>query len=299
VRALALLLLIPSLPAAAAERPGLIEIWTRGPGEEGQKRPVVVDLARTKLEEGELADPQLDGARRQYRYVPLARLIDRYAPDRTTDVALLHFSNGMQIPLPFRDAAAVARLAPVVAVAVRLEGKWTTDLPPILRGNETYFDARPIRFDGNKLVVKDRWHPDLAPGIDAHFSPWLHSDTLVGIELVDGAAFLAQFDVDPAAREGFGHFRRVCRFCHGARRVGAQFGWDFVEPLPIAEYRKKDVSLYYHLRYRATNAPTRGLMMPGLPFVEETDATAMLAWLRALAARPLRPYAPTRRPHGQ
>ena len=34
------------------------------------------------------------------------------------------------------------------------------------------------------------------------------------------------------------------------------------------------------------------LMMPALPFLTEKDAADVLVWLRALAARPTRPYQP-------
>jgi hypothetical protein len=52
------------------------------------------------------------------------------------------------------------------------------------------------------------------------------------------------------------------------------------------------VSLYYHVKYRAQDAPARGLMMPALSFVSEKDAADVLVWLRALAARPLKEYLP-------
>jgi len=196
------------------------------------------------------------------------------------------------IPLRFRDRALMERLRPVVARAVRLEARWTTDLHEVRRNEIGFADARPIRFQGNKLVVADAWHPDLLPSTETSFTPYRFSDTLVGIELVDGSSFRAQFDVAPTTHAGLEVYQHVCAFCHGARGGGAQFGWDFVDPIPISDYRKKDVSLYYHLRYRATDAPTRGLMMPALPFLTETDAANVLAWLRALAARPLNPYTP-------
>jgi mono/diheme cytochrome c family protein len=149
-----------------------------------------------------------------------------------------------------------------------------------------------LRFTGNKVTVAELWNPSLRSGTEQAFSPWRHADALTGIELVNDRAYLAQFAASPATARGQQTYAEVCRFCHGARRQGAQFGWDFVEPLPISEYRKKDVSLYYHLKYRPASAVARGILMPALPFLTEGDAGALLDWLRALAARPLSPYRP-------
>lgn len=294
---IALAVLLATLNARAAPSQ-LIEIWTRAPGNYAASPPparmrvVTVDLDRMAQHEGELADVQYDGARHPYRFVLVDELVRAYHPGPETDVALLHFANGMIVPLRFGDRPLMDRLHPAVARSVRLaDGRWTTDLPAVRRDQLGFPDARPIRFQGNKLVVADAWHPDLLPSTESSFTPWRFADTLVGIELVSGDAFRAQLDVAPEAHAGLEVYQHVCAFCHGARGVGAQFGWDFVDPIPVTEYRK-DVSLYYHVRYRATDAPSRGLMMPALPFLSEKDASNVFAWLRELAARPLNPYRP-------
>ena len=284
-----------SVSARAEDRPGLIELWTRttgqygGASEKSRGRPVILDLDKVAMKEGELVDLQYRGAR-TFRYVSIAELIRRYAPPAVTDTALLHFSNGMAIPLPFRNQDALQRLNPMVVRAVQIDDKWTSELPPISRTDSFYFDVRPIRFQGNKVVVASAWHPALRAGSEQAFSPWRHADSLTGIEFVSDHAFMAQFDVDATVRDGATTYGQVCRFCHGARRAGAQFGWDFVEPIPISEYRKKDVNLYYHVKYRSADSVSRGLLMPALSFLTEKDATDLLAWSRALAAKPLHTY---------
>jgi hypothetical protein len=284
--------------ATASEPSAQIELWTRAAGSHGDQRvahnrPVTIDLDRVALTEGPLVDVQYGGTR-TVRYVAIVDLIRRYGPPPEVDTALLHFSNGMAIPLAFRDPEVMRRLAPAVVRAIKLDGKWTTGLPPVTRTDELYFDVRPLTFQGNKLAVADRWHPALRTGTDSQFSPWRYADSLAGIEFVNDSAFLAQFAGDPSVKSGATTYGQVCRFCHGARKEGAQFGWDFVEPIPISEYRKKDASLYYHVKCRAVDAVSRGLLMPGLPYLTAKDASDLLAWLRVLAHRPLSLYDPSR-----
>jgi mono/diheme cytochrome c family protein len=296
---LATILLAAWSGGARAQHGGQLEIWTRAPGQyldasaPARVRVVSVALDRVATHEVTRADAQYDKTSRTYRVVDVDELLRNYAAPINCDVALLHFDNGMVIPLPFRDHAAMERLHPAVARAMYRDGKWGTSFPSIAK-KDTEVDARPIRFDGNKLVVADSWHPDVAATAGESFSPWLHADSLYGIELVAGAAYLAQLDVDDMARPGFALFRQSCQFCHGARNVGAAFGWDFVDPLPIFQYRKTNVSLYYHVHYRASNKGERGLMMPPLAFITEDDAGALLKWLQAVGTKPLRPYAPPR-----
>jgi mono/diheme cytochrome c family protein len=284
--------------AAAEPEPVVtaIEMWTRTPGQHGREhelartRVVSMELQRLPSQQGPLRDVQYGGTR-TFRYVTLDDLIRAYRPPAESDTALLHFANGMAIPLRFRDAGVMHRLRPAIALAIETGDGWTSAFPPLSRTDAFYFDVRPTRFAGNKLVVADLWHPSLRAGTQEAFSPWRHANALTGVEFVDDAAFLAQFEPSAETREGARTYGQVCRFCHGARREGAQFGWDFVDPIPISDYRKKDVSLYYHIKYRVVDATARGLLMPALPFLTERDAADLLAWLRALAAQPLRPYA--------
>jgi mono/diheme cytochrome c family protein len=155
-------------------------------------------------------------------------------------------------------------------------------------------DPRPTRFSGNKLVVADRWHPDVASATEATFSPWSRADTLVAVELVAAAPYYAQFDVggDPPERRGLVLYRESCQFCHGARHVGASFGWDFIDAAPIHDAQSSVANLYHRVAYRPRNATELGLLMPALASLTEEDAGCLSRWLRALGARTMPPYAP-------
>jgi hypothetical protein len=223
MRSLVVLLFLSS--SALADPAASVEIWTRAPGRYDASQPPArlqltkIDLDRLPLVEGELTDLQADGAHRVYRYVLVDELLRGIAAPPGLDLAILHFGNGMTIPLPFRDRAVMDRVHVAVARAVKLGGKWTYDLPEVRRHDELYPDNRPIRFHGNKIVVAEPWHPDLLPGTEGRFSPWRHADSLDGIELVSGDAYRAQFDVDPSARSSAGTSSSRSRFRSIARRT--------------------------------------------------------------------------------
>jgi mono/diheme cytochrome c family protein len=210
----------------------------------------------------------------------------------------------MAIPLPFRDAATMKRLDPVIARGMRTTPTGPMRLaafPEIAKPNAATaanatagkaIDARPIAFSGNKMVVAEAWHPAMSPAALSSFSPWAHADTLTSIELVAAEPYYHQFDVsgDASVHQGLAIFRQSCQFCHGARKVGANFGWDFVEPTPIYSYHKPVRNLFYHVAYKPLDAAERGLMMPAMRFMTEADATLLWHWLRAVASRPMPPY---------
>ena len=225
----------------------------------------------------------------------LQSLIDRYAPPPEADLALLHFANGMQIPYAFRDPTLVKRTDAFVARAMRTAPgqAFASHFPSISRPREGFVDVRPITFGANKLVVSDVGHPAVPADVQTTFSPWMHVDSLTGIELVSSKAYYAQFDVDPSAdvHSGYRLFTETCQFCHGARGVGAAFGWDFVSPVPIYTYRGKE-NLFYHVKYKPLDASAKGLLMPALSHMTEQDATNVWRWLRAVATKPMPAYAP-------
>jgi hypothetical protein len=288
------------VPVLADDGVDAIELWTRTAGQYGREpeptrtRVVTMQLDRMPMQEGDLTDAQY-GVRRKYRHIRIEELIRRYAPAPETNTALLHFSNGMAVPLPFRSPTIMQRLRPALARQVQIDGTWTRAFPPISKTDTYYFDVRPTQFAGNKVVVAELWHPSIRSETEQTFSPWRYVNALTGIEFVDDHAYLAQFAANQQVTSGARVYAEVCRFCHGARKQGAQFGWDFIEPLPISEYRKRDTSLYYHVKYRVVDATARGILMPALPFLTQQDATDLMAWLRALAAQPLGVYAPARR----
>ena len=153
----------------------------------------------------------------------------------------------MAIPLAFRNREVMKRLDPFVARGMRAEanGPVVNGLFPRITKKEAKSDgradARPITFTGNKVVVIERWHPAVPAKALGVFSPWVHADTLIGIELASAPAYYGQFDVPGGAdvHKGLEQFQQSCQFCHGARGVGAKLGWDFVEPTAMYSYRPK------------------------------------------------------------
>jgi mono/diheme cytochrome c family protein len=297
-----LLSLLPTFLAAsasarsAAAPPARLEIWQRdtgGPQKEPRRDVRSIDLDALPLVEVRLMDVQY-GGQFVYRGVRVQTLIERYDPPRAVDLALLHFANGMQIPLAFRESALVERLDLFVARQMRPspgEPFVTGQFPRIDRARAGFVDVRPIEFGANKLVVGRREHPAVPEATQGIFSPWMYVDSLVGIELVSSAAYYAQFDVDPdpGVRAGLALYEQSCQFCHGARKVGAAFGWDFVEPVAVYSYRGAR-NLFYHVKYKPLDATAKGLMMPALSHLSEQDATSVWQWLRAIATRPMPPY---------
>jgi mono/diheme cytochrome c family protein len=292
----------PPSPRGAPRDQAAIEIWVRRPN---ATRAADTAVVRERAQQIALDDLPLTDTQRSdvqysgtftYRGIALAAIIDKFGPPPSTDLALLHFANGMQIPLAFRDAELMGRLSPFVARGMRLAPKRPMQIgrfPKVSRSDPKIVDPRPIIFAGNKLVVADRAHPDVPPANRDVLSPWALADSLSGIEFVSRAAYYAQFDVDadPAVKDGERLFTQSCQFCHGVRQTGAAFGWDFVEPTPIAEYRQGS-SFFLHVRYKPLDAVSRGLRMPALSYMSENDARSLWRWLKAVADRPLRPYRP-------
>jgi len=296
-----------SKSAAEDDRGRFVEVWVRGaaapsdapPAHERARR---IDLDRAGPREVERYDVQYDRVAR-YRGVPLGALLDGFASDERLDLAILHFANGMAIPVPFRARTAMARLDPFVARAWAADRKQPLGhaFPPLRRAGAVA-DPRPTEFQGNKLVVAESWHPEVARLTEATFSPWTRADTLVGVELVAAAPYYAQFDVGGEAQvqRGLALYRGNCQFCHGARHVGASFGWDFVDAPTIYDAQSSAENLYHSIAYRPRNATELGLLMPALGALTEEDASNLQRWLQAIATRPMPTYAPraqpTRRP---
>jgi mono/diheme cytochrome c family protein len=292
-----LFLLFAAAPAGAS--PNTLDLWVRQAGsygagnDPGRLQARKLDLDQLQQQEVKHLDVQYEGAFR-YRGVPLSAVLATYAPPKGVDLALLRFKNGMIVPLPFRDAAVMGRLDPFIALSIFLpeENKFLRGrFPNIARRVEDYVDVRPIAFAGNKLVVSDRWHPAVPAEALPVFSPWIQVDSLVGIEFVSAAAYYRQFDLSPAAHAGYELFTQSCQFCHGIRKVGASFGWDFVQPIEVSTYRDTGKKLFYHIKYRSQN-PSRGELMPALKHISEDQAGLLLKWLQAVAKTPVPEYQP-------
>ncbi len=295
----ALLLGVTWHRATASPRTGaVIEIWVRGKNQLGDRgaaheRSRGVNLDRLRLVTVDRFDVQYD-RKGQYRGIPLRKLLNRFRSETSVDLAILHFVNGMAIPVPFRDSVAMSRLDPFIATALRA-GAQAPPAPgrfPDVVKKDSPVDRRPIRFSGNKIVVADGWHPEVSSTAQPGFSPWVHADTLVGVELVAAEAYYAQFDVggDASVRAGLALFRQSCQFCHGAREVGATFGWDFVDSAPMSGYQDSAANLYHNIAFKPTNAAEIGLMMPRLGFLSEEAAGDIRHWVQALGTTPIPPY---------
>jgi hypothetical protein len=294
--------LVASVATPALGQGNVAEVWLRAPGGATPERPVhlgsrTVDLDAAPLVEVDRFDAQY-GTRHRYRGVPLQWLIDAGAVSPELDLALLHFENGMVVPLPFRDATAMKRLAPFLAVEVWSadtlgEPGWSRRLPEIPKKGEESEDWRPIRFGGNKLVVETLWHPEVPKATLTIFSPWQFVDRLVGIELVQSEAYRRQLrgPSSTAVRDGYRIYSERCQFCHGVRKVGASFGWDFAVPVPLHTYRDAH-SLFLHAKYREMNAASRGLMMPAFSDLGAAQAAALWRWMEAIVGEGPALYAP-------
>jgi len=280
----------------AAEVP--IRCWIRGQGqyEDGEivkpdgERMLNLDTLPKISRKSK--DIQYDGATRTYIGVKLTDVIDACKlTNAAVDAVLLHFANGMIVPVSYPDSS-LTKMDALVALGIR--GKSDKDLksfPPVGKKDERFNDPRPIRFTTNKIVVTSGFHPDVAESTAKDgFTPWRFTDTLKGIEFVNRKAWFAQFDVDAAASEGFKVYQTRCQYCHGARKVGASFGWDYVTPLPIFEKRDPK-SIFNHLKYPKWDALQMGLMMPAQGKMTEHEAEALWQWMKAVATvKHLKPY---------
>ena len=248
-------------------------------------KQVFLDPAALSLENRELADPQYAGAKKWYRGVLLEALFEKAPPAAGADLALLHFQNGMLIPVRFRSADELKKLGVFLAVGIadrapEQGGTFTEKFPPATRLDATGPERRPLTFDGSKVVASAAWHPMVEARATKTFNPWQFADTLVAIEYVRELAWYGQFDYGAATRAGLAVFKGRCQFCHGVQKVGASYGWDVAEPYPLYKHRAPK-SLALHTRYRERDAAERGLMMPAFPEISIPEVEAIWKWFEA------------------
>lgn len=278
------LLAICALVAPVAALAFPVAVSTRG--SDGLRgRPVFLEPGALPLENRELADPQYSGAKKWFRGVPLGVLFAKAPPTGGADLALLHFQNGMLIPVHFRSADELKKLDVFVAVAIADQapdkgGAFSETFPPSSKPEAMGRDRRPLQFEGNKMVVPSGWHPMVAPKASKTFSPWRFADALVAVEYVRELAWYGQFDYGAPTAAGLAVFKGRCQFCHGVEKVGANYGWDIVQPLPIYKHRNAK-SLALHTRYREGDAAEKGLMMPAFPEITTPEVEAVWKWFEA------------------
>lgn len=281
---------------AYADTAHTIVLWTRKNGafsddqNPDKLRPMTVDVDRLKLKQRRTKDAQY-GLEMSYRGVPLADVINLYKPQAHDDLMFLHFENGMAIPLPL-NTDSVTRLNAFLAVEVCQEKNKCNKEFPVISKEDAYSvtdDPRPITFTWNKLSVPSLWLPNVPENRKNIFSPWHHADTLTGIEFVNSKAYYSQFAVGES--EGQHVFQERCQFCHGVRYVGANFGWDFVKPLPLYAKRPPN-QLLNHVKYPKARAKDTGLMMPTQTDVTLSEMKAIWKWMRKTAQGKLPAYKP-------
>jgi hypothetical protein len=280
-----MIIALTALLLVQADSGRAIEVWTRPTGtfdrgaEPARAGAVVIDLETVPAIEKTMYDVQLESTR-AFRGLTLSSLIEARTIGSGVDTALLHFANGMIVPVLLDASKNVFIAASIRSPA----GEWERAFPEVTKRRAVLPDPRPIAFGANKIVVTD------APEM---FSPWQHVDTLVGVELVRGAAYEAQFGIGDKAeiQPGARVFLKRCHFCHAVRDVGATFGWDLVDPVPVYTYRTTQ-TLHAHVKYENADALELGYMMPVQRDIERTEIDALLAWLKRVAKHGLKPYEP-------
>jgi mono/diheme cytochrome c family protein len=195
------------------------------------------------------------------------------------------------------DPQVLRRLDALVAIAWKEgDGAWQTTFPDMHR-EAGAVDPRPLKFEGNKLVVPTQWHPYLKDSAEDGFSPWHWVDSLTGIELVDGDAYFQQFvpnKGDETVKRGLTIFLRNCQYCHSAHDVGATYGGDFLRPFALHTV-KTPKDLVDHVTINKMDAMKRGLMMPTQKNIAPEDLGALLKWVEALSQqRNLGTYKPSK-----
>lgn len=261
--------------------------WTRSPGFYADNRQVKKShpgtLTFKKLKTLRFKDPHEEKVF-SFKGFDLASALLQADKGSPVDTALLHFKNGMAIPVPLNQ---MKPLSLVLAVAVKRSSGWQSHFPDVTKNNPLLRDPRPLVFQGHKLLA----HEKLASGIsDSEFNPFLYADHLIGIEFVHDRAYLAQFPAKGHS-EGLFVFANRCRYCHGIRQVGADYGWDVVKPLPI--YKKRDAqSLLYHVKYEKNRALEQGLMMPPQANMTMEQAKALWGFFKEAATKKPLPYRP-------
>lgn len=197
----------------------LIDVWIR-PSGDAPRKPITIDLSTKPKTEVTRDDFQYEGMKAKYRGVSLRALLDTLERPGRTDLALLHFNNGMIIPLPTDDYELMKTLDPFVATELKVNDLWITAFPMVTKKGAEGRDARPLKFQFNKVVVGTNLHPFTSKAAQADgFSPFFFADSLVGIELVRAENWYKQFDVGttPEEKRGFAVFKSHCQYCHATR----------------------------------------------------------------------------------
>lgn len=288
-------------PPSPAE---VIDVWVRHPGLYDSKvKPQPLHKKtfwwkKLKTRSTRLFDHQYQ-KKMTYLGIQVSDILKAYKTPSSLDLALLHFANGMRVPFPLKPYALRERKLHVfIAIAYKQGKRWSRDFPEIRRDPvlPIYRDLRPIQFKGNKVVVADEWHPDVLEHIAGNIKLWNQVDTLTGIELVHAKAYYQQFLPKPTnderVQKGWLMYKGTCHFCHSVREVGGRYGIDFVQPLALYLYAWNTKELHYHITYKPVDAISRGIMMPAIKDMPQSQVEYLWHWVKQIATTPMHPYTP-------
>jgi hypothetical protein len=292
----AIVLIWLGLTTAAQGQINEISVWQRATGNFQDRAPEPKDLRRVKIPSGDsvtLFDAQY-GKKIHVKGARLKELWSNHPSAAKSDLVILHLTNGMIIPIPKGD---LEKADPFIATSTLSGSRWRSEFPAISRPHPRFKDPRPLDFSGNKIVVASLWHPYLSEGGINYekksggvepFSPWKYAGSLLGIEFADARAYERQFRPELA---GYTVFRNRCQYCHGVGSVGAGFGWDYLEPLPIHSL-KQTRQVFQRVKYPDEDAMLRGVQMPNQGDITLEEIKLIWTWVTDLSKRKLLPYEP-------
>jgi hypothetical protein len=275
----------------------VVEIWTRGNGNftDGEivkrQRLKRINLDKFTSNTTRVFDVQYD-KKMSYKATKLIKLIKSASTKSSSDLVLLHFENGMIIPVPLeKNFKTFKKLNLMIATQIKIDGKWQRNFPQIEKINIRYKDPRPNKFSSTKLVAESDWYPlisresfkQVKNNLNNDFSPWLHVNSLTGIEFANAKAYYKQFTpkIPLEQKVGLGVFLQRCQYCHGVRSVGASFGWDYLDPIPIYELRNAN-NIHLRVKHKFHDSFERGLLMPAQKDFSKAEANVFWSWLKKL-----------------
>lgn len=279
-----------------------IDIWTRQKGDHfAAKVPrqgaIAVEMNGMTFNEVTHHDIQYN-KELTFRGLPLSDVVRLYKPwVRGMDLVILHFKNGMVLPVGRDDLLKKGEI--FLALEFKnAAGQWVTEFPKAQVPGTAPEEKQFITFAGNKLVASRKWLQAMEQeGKHQQFNPWRHFDSLVGLEIVDPAAYYNQFRLAGDKKDSyFGRLVYIdrCQFCHAVGGVGARYGTDFLKPQPVSK-RQNAAALFAHVSSHETKKDTK-IRMPHQPDFTEKEARDLWQWLDAAGRGALSSYEPFYRP---
>jgi hypothetical protein len=229
-----------------------------------------------------------------FKGVELYSALKQFNGGSNLDLVLLHFQNGMIIPIPRAPSSKFTTKVWIATAWLDATGKEIPGgFPRTARPGIPQGDRVALIFKGNKLIADGLGHPFVPAEQTKWFSPWAHADSLAGIEFANFKAYYNQFSVaeTPQQQHGYEASMKRCQFCHGAQGVGAKLGWDFVTPMPLYQ-RRSPQGIFYHATMATRDAGKHGRRMPTQPDLSPEEADGIWHYMERLAKTGVRPYTP-------